>query len=153
MAADTRVVRRQEACCGIGRMSSRSGSGAATSSGRLRHRRSPSMEVCDGPQRSQDRRRAQQRRSPAGPDGRRALLRGDTARPPVFSQAITQAGTDAGWSLSQNARAFALLTMSITDALVSSQDTKYHYVFWRPVTAIHGADTDGNPLTERDDAS
>ena len=70
----------------------------------------------------------------------------------VFSQVITQAGTEDGWSLSRNARAFALLTMAISDALVSSHDTKYHYVFWRPITAIHGADTDGNALTERDDA-
>ncbi len=70
----------------------------------------------------------------------------------VFSQVISQAGTEEGWSLSRNARAFALLTMSINDALITTFDTKYHYVFWRPITAIHGADTDANPLTDRDAA-
>jgi hypothetical protein len=26
-------------------------------------------------------------------------------------------------------------------------DAKYHFAFWRPYTAIHDADTDGNPDT------
>jgi hypothetical protein len=92
--------------------------------------------------------------STARPPDRTDVARYYAATPPVhvFSQVITQAGTPEGWSLARNARAFALLTMAISDALVSSQDTKYHYVFWRPITAIHGADTDGNPLTERDAA-
>jgi hypothetical protein len=70
----------------------------------------------------------------------------------LFSQVFTQVGSVRGWSLSRNARAFALLTMAISDALISTHDTKYHYVFWRPITAIHGADADGNPLTEPDTA-
>jgi hypothetical protein len=88
------------------------------------------------------------------PQDRTDVARFYAASPPtyVFSQVITQAGNEEGRSLSQNARAFALLMMSISDALVASQDTKYHYRFWRPITAIHGADTDGNPLTQRDDA-
>jgi len=92
--------------------------------------------------------------SAARPQDRTDVARFYAASPPtlVFSQVITQAGNEEGWSLSQNARAFALLMMSISDALVASQDTKYHYVFWRPITAIHGADTDSNALTERDDA-
>jgi hypothetical protein len=40
--------------------------------------------------------------------------------------------------------------MSISDGLVSSMETKYFYVFWRPVTAIRSGDTDGNPRTEPD---
>jgi len=92
--------------------------------------------------------------SAARPQDRTDVARFYAASPPtyVFSQVITQVGNEEGRSLSQNARAFALLMMSISDALVASQDTKYHYRFWRPVTAIHGADTDGNPLTQRDDA-
>ena len=38
--------------------------------------------------------------------------------------------------LSENARAFALINMAISDALVSVFETKYFYTFWRPVTAI-----------------
>jgi len=29
-------------------------------------------------------------------------------------------------------------------------DAKYHYEFWRPVTAIRNGDSDDNPATERD---
>ena len=41
-------------------------------------------------------------------------------------------------SLSQNARTFALLNMALSDAGVAVMDTKYHYNFWRPETAIRG---------------
>jgi hypothetical protein len=50
----------------------------------------------------------------------------------------------------ENARLFGLLNMALADGYVSSWDTKFHYRFWRPVTAIHMADTDGNPLTAGD---
>jgi hypothetical protein len=40
--------------------------------------------------------------------------------------------------------------MAISDAQSSVFDTKYHYTFWRPETAIRAADTDGNPLTRAD---
>ena len=50
----------------------------------------------------------------------------------------------------ENARLFALLNVSLTDGYIGSWETKYHYLFWRPVTAIHLADTDGNPLTHAD---
>jgi hypothetical protein len=33
---------------------------------------------------------------------------------------------------------------------VASFETKYHYLFWRPVTAIREAGADGNPATEPD---
>jgi hypothetical protein len=39
-------------------------------------------------------------------------------------------------SLVDNARFFALLTMSMADALIAGFDNKYKYNFWRPVTAI-----------------
>ena len=68
----------------------------------------------------------------------------------LWSQAVTQASVAQGKSLSQNARAFALLTMAISDAFVSTFETKYHYLFWRPYTAIRAGDTDGNSRTEPD---
>ena len=40
--------------------------------------------------------------------------------------------------------------MAINDSLVASFLNKYHYNFWRPETAIHGADNDGNPDTVAD---
>jgi hypothetical protein len=50
----------------------------------------------------------------------------------------------------ENARLFALLNVSLADGYIGSWEAKYHYVFWRPVTAIHMADTDGNPHTSPD---
>jgi hypothetical protein len=38
--------------------------------------------------------------------------------------------------LSENARLFALLNVAIADAAIACWDAKYHYAFWRPVTAI-----------------
>jgi hypothetical protein len=70
--------------------------------------------------------------------------------PQVWNQAASQVSAAQGKSLSKNARAFALLNMAISDGLVSSMETKYHYVFWRPYTAIRAGDTDGNPKTDPD---
>jgi len=47
----------------------------------------------------------------------------------------------------QNARLFALLNLSFADGVIA-YDAKYTYNFWRPVTAIRAAATDGNPETE-----
>lgn len=49
-----------------------------------------------------------------------------------------------------SARLFALANMATADAIISSWDSKTHYVFWRPVTAIVEADHDGNPETIAD---
>jgi hypothetical protein len=40
--------------------------------------------------------------------------------------------------------------MAISDALVAVMETKYHYALWRPETAIHEAESDGNPRTTPD---
>ena len=42
--------------------------------------------------------------------------------------------------------------MAVSDGAVAVFDTKYHYVFWRPETAIRSADIDNNPLTAADPA-
>jgi hypothetical protein len=47
----------------------------------------------------------------------------------------------------QSARLFALLNLSFADAVIAFYDAKYTYNFWRPVTAIREAATDGNPET------
>ena len=50
----------------------------------------------------------------------------------------------------QNARLFTLLNLAVADGVIAFYDAKYAYNFWRPVTAIRSADTDGNPKTEAD---
>jgi hypothetical protein len=44
----------------------------------------------------------------------------------------------------------ALLQMAEADAYIGSIEAKLHYFFWRPVTAVRMADTDGNPDTHAD---
>jgi len=48
------------------------------------------------------------------------------------------------------ARLFALLNLSFADGVIAFYDAKYTYNFWRPVTAIRAAATDGNPDTDAD---
>ncbi len=50
----------------------------------------------------------------------------------------------------ENARLFGLLDAGLADGYIASFADKYHYLFWRPVTAIQLADTDGNPDTYAD---
>jgi hypothetical protein len=54
--------------------------------------------------------------------------------------------------LIESARLFALLNLAMADSFVSVWDAKYTYNFWRPITAIRAADTDGNPTTDPDPA-
>jgi hypothetical protein len=48
------------------------------------------------------------------------------------------------------ARMFAAIDMSVADAEITVWRAKYVYGFWRPMTAINLADTDGNPDTAPD---
>lgn len=48
------------------------------------------------------------------------------------------------------ARMFALLQIAEADAYISSLEAKYHYFYWRPVSAIHLAADDDNPNTAPD---
>jgi hypothetical protein len=74
------------------------------------------------------------------------------AAPPtqVWNLAAQQASVAKRLTLAENARAFALLNMAISDALVTVFETKYQFITWRPVTAIRAGDTDGNDRTEPD---
>ena len=58
--------------------------------------------------------------------------------------------TRHGFDISQAAQIFAAVDVSVSDAVVSIWDAKFHYGFWRPVTAIRMADTDENPATQPD---
>lgn len=55
-----------------------------------------------------------------------------------------------GNTLAQNARLFALLNIAMADAGIVAWNCKYTYNFWRPITAIREADTDGNRNTAPD---
>lgn len=53
-----------------------------------------------------------------------------------------------GRRLVDNAREFALYMMIGDDVDLANADSKLHYSFWRPLTAIRNADRDDNPATE-----
>jgi hypothetical protein len=50
----------------------------------------------------------------------------------------------------ESARFMALVAVGINDAIIAVLDAKYHYNFWRPITAIRNGDIDRNPETERE---
>jgi len=50
----------------------------------------------------------------------------------------------------QAARAFALVNFAMADAYIAGFEAKYEFRFWRPVTAIQNAASDGNESTEPD---
>ncbi len=68
-----------------------------------------------------------------------ALFYAATAPVPVWNSAAAQVAVEQGRSMSENARALALMNVAIADASVSVFDTKYFYDFWRPETAIHAS--------------
>ena len=64
---------------------------------------------------------------------------------------ITQTAVHAHHlTTAQSARVFALLNLTLADEVIAFYDTKYTYNFWRPVSAIRAAATDGNPDTAAD---
>ena len=79
-----------------------------------------------------------------------ALFYASTSPTQAFNQAAQQLSLARGSSLTSNARALALINMAISDSLVASFYNKYTYIFWRPETAIHNGDGDGNPNTVGD---
>jgi len=50
--------------------------------------------------------------------------------------------------ITRTTRLFAVIDASIADAIINCWRLKYDWGYWRPFQAIHGADTDDNPLTE-----
>ena len=50
----------------------------------------------------------------------------------------------------ESARLGAMYSVAASDSVTACMNAKYHFAFWRPYTAIHDADTDGNPATVPD---
>ena len=51
---------------------------------------------------------------------------------------------------SDTARLFAMMWAGFADSFIGCMNAKYHFSFWRPVTAIQNAGLAGNPLTVAD---
>jgi hypothetical protein len=65
----------------------------------------------------------------------------------IWNRVAVGAAIERNTTLSQNARLFALLNMAATDSAMTAWESKAHFEFWRPITAIRLASQDGNPLT------
>ncbi|HXY96977.1 MAG TPA: vanadium-dependent haloperoxidase [Steroidobacteraceae bacterium] len=68
--------------------------------------------------------------------------------PPAYHPLAWQIVSARHMSLIDSAHFMAVYTIALTDAYIAVFDAKYHYEFWRPVTAIRNGG--GNPETERD---
>lgn len=69
--------------------------------------------------------------------------------PAIYHGVVRSVATSPGRDLVRNARLFAAVTQATDDALIAVFDAKYHYNFWRPITAIRNGDVAGNGA-ERD---
>ncbi|HTF23190.1 MAG TPA: vanadium-dependent haloperoxidase [Candidatus Limnocylindria bacterium] len=70
--------------------------------------------------------------------------------PLAWNRIAAQIAAARGLTLTENAHLFALLNVTLSDALIACWDVKYRYVFWRPITAIRAGLTpaDADPLWE-----
>jgi hypothetical protein len=56
--------------------------------------------------------------------------------PLYWNRIAAQLAAESGLTLTENAHLFALLNVTMADAAIACWDSKYRYVFWRPITAI-----------------
>ena len=67
-----------------------------------------------------------------------------------YNVAYQQIASTRGLTALEAARLMAMGNMVGADALIGCFDAKYHYLFWRPFTAIAQGDMDGNGSTAPD---
>jgi hypothetical protein len=67
-----------------------------------------------------------------------------------YSRAFRGLIASQGLDTAAAARLAAMYSVAASDAGTACMNAKYHFAFWRPYTAIHDADTDGNPDTAAD---
>jgi hypothetical protein len=70
--------------------------------------------------------------------------------PAIYHGLIRSVATAPNREVTKNALLLAACTQAADDALIAVFDAKYHYNFWRPITAIRNGDRDRNNATDRD---
>jgi len=68
----------------------------------------------------------------------------------IWNRVARDLGNSENLSISDKSRLFALMTLSMADAIITSWDSKVTYTSWRPLTAIRLGDDDTNPDTVGD---
>jgi PAP2 superfamily len=74
----------------------------------------------------------------------------DYSLPAIYHGVVRSAAVATERDELRNARLFAVVAQAMDDAMIAVLDAKYHYNFWRPITAIRNAAIDGNDATESD---
>ena len=70
--------------------------------------------------------------------------------PAIWNRVYRALATSRGLDIVESARLFAMTNLAAADGSIGCWNDKYYWQFWRPITAIREADTDGNPATEAD---
>jgi PAP2 superfamily len=73
-----------------------------------------------------------------------------TALPDIHLGLARSIAIVPGRDVTRNARLYAAVTAAMNETETSVFEAKYHYLFWRPITAIRNGDRDDNTATERD---
>jgi hypothetical protein len=73
-----------------------------------------------------------------------------TALPDVHMGVVHSVAAASGRDPARNARLYAAVTAAMNDGEIAVFEAKYHYQFWRPITALRNGDRDDNSATERD---
>ena len=68
----------------------------------------------------------------------------------LWNRIFRTLATNQNLAIVDSARFFAMENLAAADALIGCWNDKYYWQFWRPITAIREADTDGNPATQAD---
>ena len=68
---------------------------------------------------------------------------------PVIWNRVARA-LSASLDTADSARLLAMENLAGADGAIGCWESKFYWNFWRPITAIREADTDGNPATEAD---
>jgi hypothetical protein len=74
------------------------------------------------------------------------------AEPPIQQAHLGLRGviTQHELDVVEAARMMAMVSLAYFDGNIACYDAKYHFEFWRPITAIRAGDTDGNERTVAD---
>jgi hypothetical protein len=70
--------------------------------------------------------------------------------PAIWNRVYRQLATSHGLDIADSARLFAMTNLGAADGSIGCWNDKAYWSFWRPITAIREAASDGNPATEPD---
>ena len=88
--------------------------------------------------------------SPRTADQSELALFWQSNTPLTWNRVAAQISAERGLSFHENVHLFALLNVTMADAVIACWDSKYRYSFWRPITAIQEGLTpaDADPTWE-----